>query len=49
MEEHGMESKGVAYVSRGTSQSLQGKVKDYFDIAIRRKWLILMMRKIRAW
>ena len=43
MEEHGMESKGVAYVSRGTSQSLQGKVKDYFDIAIRRKWLILLM------
>ena len=43
MEEHGMEQKGIAYVSRGTSQSLQGKVKDYIDIAIRRKLLILSM------
>ncbi len=41
MEQHDMERKGLDYVGRGASPSLQGKVKDYIDIAIRRKWLIL--------
>jgi len=41
MEQHGMERKGLEYMGRGASPSLQGKVKDYVDIAIRRKWLIL--------
>ena len=41
MEHHDMERKGLEYVGRGASPSLQGKVKDYVDIAIRRKWLIL--------
>lgn len=41
MEQHDMERKGLEYMGRGASPSLQGKVKDYVDIAIRRKWLIL--------
>jgi uncharacterized protein involved in exopolysaccharide biosynthesis len=41
MEQHGMERKGLEYMGRGASPSLQGKVKGYVDIAIRRKWLIL--------
>ncbi len=41
MEQHGMERKGLEYMGRGASPSLQGKVKDYVDIAIRHKWLIL--------
>ena len=41
MEQHGMERKGLEYMGRGASPSLQGKVRDYVDIAIRRKWLII--------
>ncbi|MDA1303468.1 MAG: AAA family ATPase [Nitrospirae bacterium] len=41
MEQHDMERKGLEYVGRGASPSLQGYVQDYIDIAIRRKWLIL--------
>jgi polysaccharide chain length determinant protein (PEP-CTERM system associated) len=41
MEQHGMERKGLEYTNRGASQSLQGKVKAYLDIAFRRKWLIV--------
>jgi len=41
MEQHGMERKGLEYMGRGAAPSLQGKVKDFVDIAIRRKWLIL--------
>ena len=41
MEQHDMERKGLEYVGRGASPSLQGKVQDYMDIVIRRKWLIL--------
>ncbi len=41
MEQHDMERKGLEYAGRGASPSLQGKVQDYIDIAIRRKWLIL--------
>ncbi|MDT7041991.1 GumC family protein [Candidatus Nitronereus thalassa] len=36
-----MERKSLEYMGRGASPSLQGKVKDYVEIAIRRKWLIL--------
>jgi len=43
MEHHDMERKGLEYMGRGASPSLQGKVKDYVDIAIRRKWLILLI------
>jgi polysaccharide biosynthesis transport protein len=41
MEQHDMERKSLEYTGRGASPSLQGKVKDYVEIAIRRKWLIL--------
>ncbi len=41
MEQHDMERKGLEYVGRGASPSLQGYVQDYIDTAIRRKWLIL--------
>lgn len=41
MEQHDMERKSLEYMGRGASPSLQGKVRDYVDIAIRRKWLII--------
>ncbi|RMH05973.1 MAG: hypothetical protein D6704_08360 [Nitrospirae bacterium] len=41
MEQQGLERKGLEYLGRGASPSLQGRVKEYLDIAIRRKWLIL--------
>ena len=41
MEQHGTERRGLEYTNRGASQSLQGKVKVYLDIAFRRKWLIV--------
>ena len=41
MAQHGVEPTRLEYTGQGAPQSLQRRVKDYVDIALRHKWLIL--------